>query len=116
MHLLVIAKYQIKILSRKFEDSSAVRGVEIKHKPQVINPTFSAPDSDSEELNSAQGGWPPLAGTHSHGNLTRKRRSASSPTSLLSSQKSQKKKHKHLSLLLEEAGLSSSDDSFDQGY
>lgn len=52
----------------------------------------------------------------SHGNLGRKRRSASSLTSLLSSQKSQKKKHKHLSLLLEEADLSSSDDSFDQGY
>lgn len=73
-------------------------------------------NSDSEEHNSARGGWPPLSGTRSHGNLTRKRRSASSPTSLLSSQKSQKKKHKHLSLLLEEAGLSSSDDSFDQGY
>lgn len=82
----------------------------------IINHTLSAPDSDSEEHNSARGGWPPLSGTRSHGNLTRKRRSASSPTSLLSSQKSQKKKHKHLSLLLEEAGLSSSDDSFDQGY
>lgn len=83
---------------------------------QTINRPFSAPDSDSEEHNSARGGWPPLSGTRSHGNLTRKRRPASSPTSLLSSQKSQKKKHKHLSLLLEEAGLSSSDDSFDQGY
>lgn len=82
----------------------------------IINRTFSAPDSDSEEHNSSRGGWPPLSGTRSHGSLTRKRRSASSPTSLLSSQKSQKKKHKHLSLLLEEAGLSSSDDSFDQGY
>lgn len=82
----------------------------------IINRTFSAPDSDSEEHNSARGGWPPLSGTRSHGNLTRKRRSATSPTSPLSSQKSQKKKHKHLSLLLEEAGLSSSDDSFDQGY
>lgn len=84
---------------------------------ETINRTLSAPDSDSEEHNSSRGGWPPpLSGTRSHGNLARKRRSASSPTSLLSSQKSQKKKHKHLSLLLEEAGLSSSDDSFDQGY
>lgn len=80
------------------------------------NHTLSAPDSDSEEHNSARGGWPPLSGTRSLGGLTRKRRFASPPTSLLSSQKSQKKKHKHLSLLLEEAGLSSSDDSFDQGY
>ncbi|CAB1452304.1 unnamed protein product [Pleuronectes platessa] len=71
-------------------------------------------NSDSEEHNSARGGWPPLSGTQSHGSLTRKRRPASPPTSLLSGQKSQKKKHKHLSLLLEEAGLSSSDDSFDQ--
>lgn len=82
----------------------------------IINHTFSAPDSDSEEQNSAQGGWPPLSGMRSHGNLSRKRRSASSPTTLLSSQRSPKKKHKHLSLLLEEADLSSSDDSFDQGY
>lgn len=74
---------------------------------------FSTLDSDSEELIPARGGWPPLSATRSHGNQTRKRRS---PTSLLSSKKSQKKNHKHLSLLLEEAGLSSSDDSFDQGY
>lgn len=98
-------------------------GVEAEHKSSwgsdaswIINRSFSTPDSDSEEHNSARGGWPPLSGLRSHGNPTRKRRSASSPTSLLSSQKSQKKKHKHLSLLLEEAGLSSSDDSFDQGY
>lgn len=98
-------------------------GAEAEHKSSwgsdaswIINRSFSTPDSDSEEHNSARGGWPPLSGLRSHGNPTRKRRSASSPTSLLSSQKSQKKKHKHLSLLLEEAGLSSSDDSFDQGY
>ncbi|KAL6103290.1 tnrc18 [Pungitius sinensis] len=71
-------------------------------------------NSDSEEHNSARGGWPPLSGTRSQGDPTRKRRSTSSPTSLLPDQKTQKKKHKHLSLLLEEAGLSSSDDSFDQ--
>lgn len=82
----------------------------------MINRTLSTPDSDSEEHTSARGGWPPLSGTRSHGSLPRKRRSTSSPTSLLSSEKSLKKKHKHLSLLLEEAGLSSSDDSFDQGY
>lgn len=82
----------------------------------IINHTFSAPDSDSEEQNSAQGGWPPFSGMRSHGNLSRKRRSTSSPPTLLPSQKSPKKKHKHLSLLLEEADLSSSDDSFDQGY
>lgn len=82
----------------------------------IINVPLSAPDSDSEEHSSARGGWPPLSGTRSHCTLTRKRRCATSPTSLLSGQKSQKKKHKHLSLLLEEAGLSSSDDSFDQGY
>lgn len=82
----------------------------------IINHTFSAPDSDSEEQNSAQGGWPPLSGMRSHDNLSRKRRPTSSATTLLSSQKSPKKKHKHLSLLLEEADLSSSDDSFDQGY
>lgn len=80
------------------------------------NHTLSAPDSDSEEHSSARGGWPPLSCTRSQGSLTRKRRSASPQTSRLSCQKSQKKKHKHLSLLLEEAGLSSSDDSFDQGY
>lgn len=80
------------------------------------NHTLSAPDSDSEEHSSARGGWPPLSGMRSHSSLTRKRRSASPPASLMSSQKSQKKKHKHLTLLLEEAGLSSSDDSFDQGY
>lgn len=91
---------------------------EVEHtSSRFINRTLSAPDSDSEEHNSVRGGWPLLSGTRSKGNLARKRRSASSPTSLLSSQKSQKKKkHKHLSLLLEEAGLSSSDDSFDQGY
>lgn len=82
----------------------------------MINRTLSTPDSDSEEHTSARGGWPPLSGTRSHGSLPRKRPSTSPPTSLLSSEKSQKKKHKHLSLLLEEAGLSSSDDSFDQGY
>ncbi|KAM8845546.1 trinucleotide repeat-containing gene 18 protein isoform 1-T2 [Spinachia spinachia] len=71
-------------------------------------------DSDSEEHNSARGGWPPHSGTRPHSDAARKRRSTSSPTSLLSGQKTQKKKHKHLSLLLEEAGLSSSDDSFDQ--
>lgn len=76
-------------------------------------------NSDSEgHGGSARGGWPPLPGTRTPcaPGGGRKRRSATSPTSLLPGRKSQKKKHKHLSLLLEEAGLSSSDDSFDQGY
>jgi len=83
----------------------------------MINRTLSAPDSDSEEHSSARWGWPPLSGTRPHDNPARKRRSAAAaPAPLLSGAKAQKKKHKHLSLLLEEAGLSSSDDSFDQGY
>lgn len=119
--ILIFAKYWIQIESNKFmfvwTFPSSTNLIGVWHFASwVINRSFSAPDSDSEEHNSARGGWPPLSGTRSHGNLARKRRSASSPTSLLSSQKSQKKKHKHLSLLLEEAGLSSSDDSFDQGY
>lgn len=83
---------------------------------QVINATLSAPDSDSEEHVSSRGGWPPHSGTRPDDCSSRKRRSTSSPTSLLPSHKSSRKKHKHLSLLLKEAGLSSSDDSFDQGY
>ncbi|KAK1876912.1 Trinucleotide repeat-containing 18 protein [Dissostichus eleginoides] len=68
-------------------------------------------NSDSEDLtSSARGGWPSLSGMRSHENPTRKRPTSPPPSGL----KSQKKKHKHLSLLLEEAGLSSSDDSFDQ--
>nr|XP_019967742.1 PREDICTED: trinucleotide repeat-containing gene 18 protein-like [Paralichthys olivaceus] len=108
-------------MAAKASTSETIQKVKGQKKTALFSPMRSelsscSNNSDSEEHNSARGGWPPLSGTRSHGNLTRKRRPASSPTSLLSSQKSQKKKHKHLSLLLEEAGLSSSDDSFDQGY
>jgi len=78
-------------------------------------PLFSALDSYSEGEDSARGGWPPLS--RSHNNLSRKRpRSSPSPSTTVSQKSQKKKKHKHLSMLLEEAGLSSSDDSFDQGY
>lgn len=108
-------------MASKASASDAARKVKGQKKTALFSPMRSelsscSNNSDSEEHTSARGGWPPLSGTRSHGSLPRKRRSTSSPTSLLSSEKSQKKKHKHLSLLLEEAGLSSSDDSFDQGY
>lgn len=79
---------------------------------RIITTPFLQPDSDSEELSSTPGGWPPVSGTRSQSGPARKRR----PASPSSRPKPRKKKHKHLSLLLEEAGLSSSDDSFDQGY
>ncbi|XP_037544799.1 trinucleotide repeat-containing gene 18 protein [Nematolebias whitei] len=105
-------------LGAKTSASASVQKVKGQKKTAMFSPMRSelsscSNNSDSEELISARGGWPPLSATHPHGNQTRKRRPTSSPTSLLSSKKSQKK-HKHLSLLLEEAGLSSSDDSFDQ--
>ncbi|KAJ3600596.1 hypothetical protein NHX12_031576 [Muraenolepis orangiensis] len=93
-----------------------------KGKGQKIASPFSAVRSElsscsnnsySEGEDSARGGWPPLS--RSHDNLSRKRpRSSPSPSATTSQKPQKKKKHKHLSMLLEEAGLSSSDDSFDQ--
>uniref|UniRef100_A0A1A8VAS8 Trinucleotide repeat containing 18 n=1 Tax=Nothobranchius furzeri TaxID=105023 RepID=A0A1A8VAS8_NOTFU len=106
-------------MGAKASAPEAVRKVKGQKKAAMFSPVRSelnscSNNSDSEEIISARGGWPPLSGTRSHGSLTRKRRSTSSPTLLRPDKKSQKKKHKHLSRLLEEAGLSSSDDSFDQ--
>ncbi|KAK5856620.1 hypothetical protein PBY51_008203 [Eleginops maclovinus] len=103
-------------MAAKVSSSDSARKVKGQKKTALFSHVRSelsscSNNSDSEELTaSARGGWPSLSGMRSNENQTRKR-----PTSPpLSSQKSQKKKHKHLSLLLEEAALSSSDDSFDQ--
>eukprot|EP00063_Salmo_salar_P063618 XP_014038453.1 PREDICTED: trinucleotide repeat-containing gene 18 protein-like [Salmo salar] len=67
-------------------------------------------NSDSEE-DVPRGGCHPFSGLRPHTAPPRKRPSPSS-----SNQAARERKQKHLSLLLQEAGLSSSDDSFDQGY
>lgn len=106
-------------ISGKTSASEMVQKGKSQKKRSMFSPVRSelsscSNNSDSEEHISARGGWPPLSNSRARDNV--KRRTATTPTSQLSTKKSQKKKHKHLSLLLEEAGLSSSDDSFDQGY
>jgi len=85
------------------------------------------PDTDSEEEDSLKDGWPPsslLGRTASRPQLpglcstpTKKKRSSSkrASSSLKSKQAAKERKHKHFALLLQEAGVSSSEDSFDQG-
>lgn len=89
-------------------------------------------DTDSEE-DSMKDGWRPHAMLDRSGpcaqipgqyttsskkkRLSSKRTSASSFSSCLKSKQGVKeRKQKHFALLLQEAGVSSSEDSFDQGY
>lgn len=88
-------------------------------------------NTDSEEEDSLKDGWPSssmLGRTGSHPQLpglcstpskkkrsSSKRASSSSSSSLKSKQAAKERKHKHFALLLQEAGVSSSEDSFDQG-
>lgn len=87
-------------------------------------------DTDSEEDDSLQDGWPPgsmlrragprpqlpgLSSTPSKKKRSSSKRASSSSSSLKSKQAAKERKHKHFALLLQEAGVSSSEDSFDQG-
>ncbi|XP_056609882.1 trinucleotide repeat-containing gene 18 protein isoform X3 [Triplophysa dalaica] len=88
-------------------------------------------NTDSEEDESLQDGWPPssmlrrtgprpqlpgLCSTPSKKVRSSSKIASSSSSSLKSKQAAKERKHKHFALLLQEAGVSSSEDSFDQEY
>ncbi|KAL0992513.1 hypothetical protein UPYG_G00094350 [Umbra pygmaea] len=100
----------VKRVKRMISGDKKVKG---QKKPFSLPPRSSPSphasyhyNSDSEE-DITPGGWPPMSQSQPHTAPPRKRPS-------LSNQAARERKQKHLSLLLQEAGLSSSDDSFDQ--
>lgn len=89
-------------------------------------------DTDSEEDDSLKDGWPPrsllgrpssarhpmpgMSSTPSKKKRPASKRACASPATLKAKQAAKDRKHKHFAMLLQEAGVSSSEDSFDQGY
>ena len=89
-------------------------------------------DTDSEEDHSLKESWPPhsmlgrpsgsrppmpgMSSTPSKKKRPASKGACASSATLKAKQAAKDRKHKHFAMLLQEAGVSSSEDSFDQGY